>query len=61
MSISQISLYNYFMKSNKIINKTFIKTKLLQYTREFSEEEIKQWQKEDTLPKMLIQKLEKYP
>lgn len=47
------------MKSKKAVNKTFIKTKLLQYTREFSDEEIKLWQKEDTFPKMLIQKLER--
>lgn len=47
------------MKSKKIVNKTFIKTRLLKYTREFSDEEIKQWQKSDTLPKMLIQTKEK--
>lgn len=49
------------MKSKKIVNKTFIKTRLLQYTRGFSDEEIKLWQKEDALPKMLIQHLEKSP
>lgn len=33
----------------RLYGKTFIDPKLLRYTREFSEEEVKRWQKEDTL------------
>src|SRR3989344_7865121 len=33
----------------KIYRKTFIDKKLLKYTREFTDEEIKEWEKEDTL------------
>lgn len=44
---------NYLVKLQqevkKIYQKTFIDSKLLPFTREFSDEEIKQWAKEDTL------------
>jgi hypothetical protein len=33
----------------KIYGKTFIDPKLIKYTREFSDEEIKEWEKEDVL------------
>lgn len=38
------NLENKVRKTNK---KTFIDAKLLKYTREFSDEEIKEWEKED--------------
>lgn len=44
---------NYLIKLQKevkkIYQKTFIDPKLLPFTREFSNEEIKEWTKEDTL------------
>ncbi len=34
---------------SKIYQKTFINPKLIKYTREFSNKEIEEWQKEDSL------------
>ncbi|MBF8250226.1 MAG: hypothetical protein HW400_827 [Candidatus Levybacteria bacterium] len=36
-------------KVKQAYKKTFIDTKLLKYTREFSDEEIKEWEEEDIL------------
>lgn len=42
-------LTNLEKQVRKIYRKTFINPKLLKYTREFTDEEIKEWEKEDTL------------
>lgn len=36
-------------QARKTYQKTFIDPKLLKYTREFKDEEIKEWEKEDAL------------
>ena len=36
-------------KARKIYEKTFVDPKLLKYTREFTQKEIDEWKKEDTL------------
>lgn len=36
------------MKSTSIVPKTYIDPKLIPYTREFSDEEIEEWLKEDS-------------
>jgi len=42
-------LENLEKQVKKIYGKTFIDPKLIKYTREFSDEEIKEWEKEDVL------------
>lgn len=42
-------LTNLEKQVRKAYKKTFIDPKLLKYTREFSDEEIKDWEKEDSL------------
>lgn len=42
-------LTNLEKQVRKAYGKTFIDPKLLKYTREFSDEEIKEWEKEDSL------------
>lgn len=42
-------LANLERQVRKAYGKTFIDPKLLKYTREFSDEEIKEWEKEDVL------------
>ena len=42
-------LENLERQVRKVFGKTFIDPKLLRYAREFTDEEIKEWEKEDTL------------
>jgi len=42
-------LTNLEKQVQKVYKKTFIDSKLLKYTREFTDKEIKVWEKEDTL------------